>query len=187
MRYVVSDGDGQEVYRAAADLIARNPQGGSLRAATVDPAARPPGNAEGQALYVDALRRKLADDPAATYLGVAGTTARGSEMLHHLTLQQQLPGDAGAGRVRTRFALDNPLCANVLIGENEAVIAIPARRDRPDLLSCVVIDDPDFVRAMREWFDEFVWEPPGGWVEADAASTDEGPDEVERRRVRPPG
>lgn len=188
MRYVVSDDDGQEVYRVAADLIARNPQGGSLRDTTVIPAARPPGNAEGQELYAAALRRKLADDPGATYLRVASATADGFDMLRHLTLQ--LPGNAGpevAGQVRSRFARGNPLCANVLIGENEALIAIPARRDRPELLSCVVIDDPDFVRAMREWYDEFVWEPPGGWVEIDADRPDESLDEIRRGLATPPG
>lgn len=51
----------------------------------------------------------------------------------------------------------------------------------------MVIDDPDFLRALREWFDEFVWEPAGGWVEIDADRPDAALDEVERRMARPPG
>lgn len=140
MRYVVNDDDGCEVYRAAADLIARNPQGGSLRDTTVVPASSSPGNTEGQALYADALRHKLAADPGTTCLRVTSAGGGGLEMLRHLT--RQLPAEGpdlatdrapgrGNGRIRSRVALDNPLCANVLIGENEAIIAIPASRERP--------------------------------------------------------
>ena len=193
VRYVVSD-DGREVYQAAADLITRNPQGGSLRAATVVPDPSPAGNTKGRRLYADALHRKLRDDPDTTYLGVAGAGAGGFEMLRHLSRQQPGDGRDGtdgapepAGGLRSRFAIANPLCADVLIGENEAILAIPAGRDRPDLRACVVIDDPDFLRALREWFDEFVWEAPGAWVEIDPDRPDTSFDEIERRLTRPPG
>lgn len=188
VRYVVRDQGSQEVYKAAADLIERNPPGGSLRATTVVPSAHPPADTEGQDLYADALRRKLDDDPDTTYFRMASATAGSFGMLRHLT--EQLAGeDAGAplGNVRSRFSFVNPLCADVLIGENEALIAIPARRNRPDLRACVVIDDPDFVRALREWYDEFVWEPSGDWVEIDAAHPDECLDEIEKRQATPPG
>lgn len=132
MRYVVSDDEAPDVYEAAAGLVARNPAGGSLRAATVVSAGHRPGDAGGRHLYADALRRKLDDDPATTCFQVAG---------------------AGA-------------CAEVLIGDNEALIAVPTCRDRPDLRACVVIDDPGFVRALQQWYDEFVWEPSGDGGEA---------------------
>ena len=71
------------------------------------------------------------------------------------------------GNVRTRSCVANPLCADVLIGDSEALIAFPTSRDRPDLRACVVIDDPGFVRALQEWYDEFVWDPSGDGGEGD--------------------
>lgn len=188
LRYIVRDDD-QGVYRAAADLVARNPRHGTLRATTILPGGHTAAGTEGQREYATALRRKLEDDPDTTYLRVATASNENFAVVRHM-VEQLSPGEAqdALRNVRSRFCFANPLCANVLIGENEAMIAIPARRNRPDLRACVVIDDPDFVRALREWFDEFVWQPAGGWVELDPDRLDETLDEIgDRLGATPPG
>ncbi len=182
-RYVTERDDGG-VYRAAAELVSRNPRQGSLRATTIVPATGPPVTSDAREEYVRALRRKLEDDSCTTYLRVATATGASFGGVRHMA--QELP--VGVGNVRTRFCFVNPLSADVLIGENEALIAIPADHNRPDLRACVVVDDPGFVRALREWYDEFVWEPAGECVELPADRVDQVLDEVEARLgPTPPG
>jgi len=150
VRNVVCDDGGPDVYEAAAGLVDRNPAQGTLRIATMVPAGHPPGDTERRRLYGDALRRKLDDHPGTTCFRVVGTGAALSD-----------GAEAGPGNVRTRSCVANALSADVLIGDNEALIAFPTSRDRPDLRACVVVDDPGFVRALQEWYDEFVWDPSG--------------------------
>lgn len=54
---------------------------------------------------------------------------------------------------------------DVVVGEHEALIAVPDRRGHPFLRACVVIDDPDLVGALKDWYDDFIWEPAGGYVD----------------------
>ena len=46
------------------------------------------------------------------------------------------------------------------MGESSALIAVPDRRGHPELRSALVVDDPDFVNVLRDWFDEYVWPGP---------------------------
>ena len=69
-----------------------------------------------------------------------------------------------AANVRTRYPISNPLVLDVLIGHHEVFLAVPDRSGYPSLRAGIVVDDPDFVAALRDWFDETVWEPPGGYL-----------------------
>lgn len=126
-----------EVDRAARDLIRRNPAHGTLRSVHV-------GTGDGGCAYADALASALAADPAT--------------MLYQLrrTDEQRV----AAANVRTHTTASNPVVLDVLIGDREVLLALPDRRGLPYLRAGVVVDDPDFVAAIRQWFDESRWDPP---------------------------
>lgn len=46
------------------------------------------------------------------------------------------------------------LAVDVLIGAHEVLLAVRDRRGHPFLAAGVVVDDPDFVSALRERFDK---------------------------------
>jgi transcriptional regulator with XRE-family HTH domain len=156
--YAVSMGPGA-VDAAAREVVGRNPAQGTLRSAQVL-VADPLGDEGLEPSYLDTLGTTLAATPDAmlyrvcacdkTSLGTARATV------------DRLAGGRGpaqAGNVRTRIAFANPLVLDVLIGDHEVLLAVPDRRGRPHLRAGIVVDDPDFVAALRSWFDETVWDP----------------------------
>lgn len=69
---------------------------------------------------------------------------------------------AEAAGARTMLSLvqpSDPLVVDVLVGEHEVLLTVPDRRGRPYLRAGVAVDDPDFVAALRDWFDEALWHP----------------------------
>ncbi len=36
-----------------------------------------------------------------------------------------------------------------------------------------MVDDPDFVAAVRDWFDETVWDSPGGYADIRGEAVDD--------------
>lgn len=145
--YAVTVGH-EDVDGAARDLIARNPPGGTLRSVAVGPARGPS--------YEDALASVATVDPTTMLYRVRGAAGA-------------LDGPATAasgGNVRTRLTSADPVAFDVLIGDHEVLLAAPDRRGLPYLRPGVVVDDPDFVTALRHWFDESVWDRPAA-VRAD--------------------
>jgi transcriptional regulator with XRE-family HTH domain len=161
--YAVSVGDG-DVDAAARRLIDRNPRQGTLRSVHVSTAAGRPSGDEPPSTYVDALADRLA---------AAGETLlyRVCAPSRHQRDPVRAPVDRwSAPNVRARVAFANPLVMDVLIGEHEALIALPDHRGHPHLGACVVVDDPDFVDAIRRWYDQWVWEPPGDGLPDESAA-----------------
>jgi len=79
-----------------------------------------------------------------------------------------------AGSVRTRFTASNPLVLDVVIGDHEVFLAVPDQPGFPDLRAGIVVDDPDFVAALRAWFDESVWDAPCGYADVRGSSSTGG-------------
>ena len=155
--YAVSMGP-VEVDQAACDLIERNPAHGTLRSAqvflsdTLDEGELEPS-------YLDTLGATMAASPDAMLYRVCATDRR-SLGTARATVDRLSGGrpPRHAGNVRTRIALANPLVLDVLIGDHEVLLAVPDRQGRPHLRAGIVVDDPDFVTALRDWFDETVWD-----------------------------
>jgi transcriptional regulator with XRE-family HTH domain len=156
-----------EVDAAARRLVDRNPRHGTFRSVHV--ASPTPATAarreEPPSTYVDALAARLAasDETLLYRVCAPARGVAGPEPVRAVVDRQP------AANIRARVAFNNPLVMDVLIGEHEALIALPDRRGHPHLAACVVVDDPDFVEALRRWYDEWVWEPPGS---PDAATGD---------------
>ena len=140
--YAVSVGH-DEVDRAARDLIGRNPPGGTLRSVHLGAAATDPS-------YDDALVSAPAGDPRTMLYRVRSPAAA--------SIPSRTAGSPG--NVRTRHTSSNPVVLDVLIGDHEVLLAAPDRRGLPYLRAGVLVDDPDFVAALRQWFDESIWDPP---------------------------
>lgn len=178
---VCTDGDG--VYQAAKSLIDRNPPRHPVRTTSV----RMLGGEQDsptlwQAEFVRSLTEKVSNDPESTLYRVCASSADNVALVRQTAVRLaggRTPADVR--NIRSRFCFGNPLVLDFIIGANEALIAIPDRRSRPSLRACVVVDDPDFVTAMQDWYDEFIWEPACDWVELTYENLETALDEVETR------
>lgn len=170
--YSVSMGP-SDVDRAARDLVGRNPSHGTLRSAQVFMSGGPGGCELGPS-YLDALGSAMEAQPDAILYRVCA-----SDRPNLGTVRSTVDRLAGgrppgqAGNVRTRIAFSNPLVLDVLVGDHEVLLAVPDRRGAPRLRAGVVVDDPDFVAAVRDWFDESVWDPPCGYADVRGEGIDD--------------
>ncbi len=169
--YAVSIGP-EEVDAAARDLVERNPGHGTVRSAQVVVGAGD-GPAP-EASYLDALGATMAASPDAILYRVCVADRQSLEVVRS-TVDRVAGGraPAQAGNVRTRVAFANPLVLDVLVGDNEVLLALPDRRGHPRLRAGIVVDDPDFVAAARAWFDETVWDAPGGYADVRGTEIDD--------------
>lgn len=156
--YAVSLGP-EQVDAAARQLISRNPSQGTLRSAQVLVADKL-GEGSLEPSYLDALGETMADNPEAMLYRVCASDHRSLDTAR-ATVERLAGGrpPGHAGNIRTRIAFSNPVVLDVLIGDHEVLLAVPDRRGRPHLRAGIVVDDPDFVAALRNWFDENVWDP----------------------------
>lgn len=160
--FSVAVGD-EQVQASTRRLIERNPKGGTFRFADVlvseEPHAdRGPDSDSG----MDALGARLADDPGAMLRRVCTSDRENLELVRSRT--ERLAGGRVPGEVaniRTRFTFASPLVLDVLIGEHEVLVAVPDRRGHPYRRASITVDCPDFVAALRDWFDELIWDGPG--------------------------
>ena len=173
--YAVSVGP-DEVDAAARRVVERNPPQGTLRSAQVflsDGLSRDTDVGGGLTpSYLDALRSALEANPDAMLYRVCAADRR-SLATARATIDRVAGSRSSdrAGKVRTRITFSNPLVLDVLVGDHEVFLAVPDRRGHPHLRAGVVVDDPDFVAAMRDWFDESVWDPPCTYADVRANGT----------------
>lgn len=146
---------------AARGVVTRNPADGAMRSAQVFSVVGVNGPT-----YLDELGSAMAARPEGILYRVCSAERHGLGRARATvdTLAGGRPPER-ATNVRTRFTFSNPLVLDVLIGDNEAFLAVPDRRGHPHLRAAIVVDDPDFVAALRAWFDESVWEPPAGYAD----------------------
>ncbi|MGH9223494.1 MAG: helix-turn-helix domain-containing protein [Acidimicrobiales bacterium] len=172
-----------KVYEAVRGMVARNPRGGSLRtvdAYVLDYPAEPAGPE--QLAFWEYVGDRLAGEPDTILYRVCASTAEYFPLIRAKT--DKLAGGrdpASIGNVRTRFCFRNPLAIDVVIGEQEAFIGLPDRKGHPHLRAGIVIDDPDLITALREWYDEFVWESTCDCTDIRPASAHESLDRVAER------
>lgn len=178
---VCTDNDG--VYESARRLVDRNPPRQPIRTTSVRMllgAEGPP--TDRQIDFQQTLSDRLSGDPGSTLFRVCTSSPENVNLVRENA--ERLAGGREPSEVRnirSRFCFGNPLILDFVIGANEALIAIPDRRGHPHLRACLVVDDPDFVTAMQDWYDEFIWEPSCDWVEVRYDDMDDALDQVEAR------
>ena len=169
--YAVSLGP-SEVDAAARRVVERNPPQGTLRSAQVFTCATASGGPVPS--YLDALGSALEANPDAMLYRVCASDRRSLGAARATV--DRVAGSRSpdrAGNVRTRITFSNPLVLDVLVGDHEAFLGLSDRRGYPHLRAGVVVDDPDFVAAIRDCFDESVWDPPGKAADSSMADDDD--------------
>lgn len=170
--YAVSMGP-EAVDAAAREVVRRNPPQGTLRSAQVY-VADPLAGGELEPSYLDTLGTAIATSPEAMLYRVCASDHASLDTARATV--DRLAGGRPPGKaanVRTRVAFANPLVLDVLIGDHEVLLAVPDRRGRPHLRAGIVVDDPDFVAALRSWFDETVWDPQCWYADIRGDSVDD--------------
>jgi transcriptional regulator with XRE-family HTH domain len=165
----------ENVYRAAGELLARQSSEARLKVThVVTRHPDPDGLRPYQRKYVSAL---------ADFLSTNRQTVTLDRVVHaqsaeSLAMAKGKTAALAAGRspteirnIDTRFCFANPVLLDVLIGEREALIAIPDHRGHPTLTAAILISDVSFVEALKTWFHDIVWKSPG--VPVDYATAEE--------------
>jgi transcriptional regulator with XRE-family HTH domain len=162
-RYAVSMGH-DDVDIAAHRLVERNPPRGSVRLTMRLGGQGQPGPLE--ARYAEALARRMVEDTSSILYCVCVVGPGNADRVR--AVAERLAGGRDpltVDNVRTRCCFSPPATLDVIVAEREALIAVPDRRGHPFLRAALLIEDPDFVAALRDWFDDYVWEPAGGYVD----------------------
>ncbi len=110
--------------------------------------------------YGDALGSFLSKNPQAMLKRVEFVATR-----HQLEISKQsdigLAGDRATEDVyntKVKFVRYNPLQMHVLIGQREAILALPMASGHVGSNMALLIRDKTFVDALRVWYDEVLWD-----------------------------
>jgi hypothetical protein len=63
--------------------------------------------------------------------------------------------------VKAKFYKHNPLQMHAVIGQREAILALPQTSGQAGSNVALLIRDRVFVEALRVWYDEVLWDAPG--------------------------
>jgi transcriptional regulator with XRE-family HTH domain len=74
---------------------------------------------------------------------------------------------------KVRFHRHNPLQLHVVIGQREAILALPQTSGQAGSNVAILVRDKIFVEALRVWYDEVLWDAPGPSTSVDFAKFDE--------------
>lgn len=86
---------------------------------------------------------------------------------------------AGARKVedvhnaKIKFHKDNPLQLHAIIGQREAILALPQVSGQSGSNIALLVRDKIFVEALRAWYDEVLWDAPGENKSVDFQNFDE--------------
>jgi len=62
---------------------------------------------------------------------------------------------------KVKFMRNNPLLLHAIIGQREAILALPPTSGQAGSNMALLIRDKIFVEALRTWYDEVLWDAPG--------------------------
>ena len=113
--------------------------------------------------YRDSLGEFLAKNPNALFKRVEF-----ADTSKHLQLGREADERLAGGRdmadvhnAKIKFHKHNPLQMHVLIGQREAIIALPQSSGQAGSNMALLVRDKLFVEALRVWYDEVLWDSPG--------------------------
>jgi hypothetical protein len=81
---------------------------------------------------------------------------------------------------KIKFRKQNPLSLHLLIGQREAILALPRSSGQPGSNMALLVRDKLFVEALRQWYDEVLWEGPDPHVMVDYSKFDESFEEIKK-------
>ncbi|MEO7617423.1 MAG: transcriptional regulator [Candidatus Saccharibacteria bacterium] len=113
--------------------------------------------------YREALGDFLAKNPNALFKRVE-FAANPKHLQHGKEADERLAGGRDMSNVhnaKIKFQKQNPLQLHVLIGQREAIIALPQTGGQAGSNMALLVRDKLFVEALRVWYDEILWEGSG--------------------------
>jgi transcriptional regulator with XRE-family HTH domain len=81
---------------------------------------------------------------------------------------------------KIKFFSHNPLQLHVVIGQREAILALPQTTGQAGSNVALLVRDKIFVEALRIWYDEVLWDAPGEYKTIDFSKFDHSFDEVKK-------
>jgi transcriptional regulator with XRE-family HTH domain len=81
---------------------------------------------------------------------------------------------------KIKFQLNNPMLLHMLIGQREAILALPQPGGQSGSSMALMVRDKAFVEALRVWYDEVLWEGAGPAKVVDFARFDESFEEIKQ-------
>ncbi len=163
----------EAVDAAAREVVRRNPPQGTLRSAQVFVAESLDGD-ELEPSYLDTLGTTLAASPDAMLYRVCASDETRS------TRHEPPSIGCRADDRRDRPAMSAPgspsptrLSSTCSSATTRCCWPCPTGAASPHLRAGIVVDDPDFVAALRNWFDETVWDPKCWYADLRGNTVDE--------------
>ncbi len=142
------------VYEAAKTLVEESPRNARYWATSIWTSGRGPDETEAAKRYWKSLIERLKNENEAEYRRACFARSR-EDIQRQADRAKEL---LAAGQARIRFYAENPLAVDFLIGEREAIIALPDRRVFPLLRVAIRVRDPEMVTVLRQWYEEFIWD-----------------------------
>lgn len=103
----------------------------------------------------------------------------------HLKLAKEADARLAGSRVlnqvhnaKIKFHKHNPLLLHVLIGQREAILALPQSSGQAGSNMAILVRDKLFVEALRVWYDEVLWDGTGPSRMVKFGEFDESFDEI---------
>lgn len=112
--------------------------------------------------YRHALGDFLEKNPCAVFKRIE-YASNPAQLVHAKMADEKLAGNRALENVhnaKVKFMLHNPLQLHAIIGQREAIIALPQTSGQAGSNLALLIRDKVFVEALRVWYDEVLWNTP---------------------------
>jgi transcriptional regulator with XRE-family HTH domain len=113
--------------------------------------------------YRLALGEFLSKNPNALFKRIE-YAATAEQLQHAKDADAKIAGDRALSEVhnaKIKFGSQNPLQLHAVIGQHEAILALPQTSGQAGSNVALLIRDKGFVEALRIWYDEVMWDMPG--------------------------
>lgn len=113
--------------------------------------------------YRVALGEFLNRNPNSLFKRVESVTSR-EQLEQAKNADEKVTGERSLKDVhnaKLKFYKHNPLQMHVVIGQREAILALPQTSGQAGSNVAILVRDKIFVEAMRVWYDEVLWDAPG--------------------------
>lgn len=81
---------------------------------------------------------------------------------------------------KVKFHKHNPLQLHAVIGQREAILALPQTSGQAGSNIAILVRDKIFVEALRVWYDEVLWDAPGPSMSVNFSNFDDSFDEIRK-------
>lgn len=172
----------KQIVRAIIDLINEQHSDAIIRNTGIKGNGNNPNVTENWKAYRNELGSFLTQNPNAIFKRVEYAASSS-----HLAVAKETDIRVAGSRrnedvhnAKIKFHKQNPMQLHVLIGQREALIALPHTSGQVGSNMALLIRDKIFVEALRVWYDEVLWDAPGISKTIDFTKYDESFEEIKQ-------